>query len=89
MHYDQKVIRPGESQIEFIHQVCTQNDLRFICKCKATTQPITAYEAVRIEWNMTKSLQGLGSPVVRSPTKFDLNPICGLPWNAQKWLNQS
>ena len=51
MEHDQKLIRPGEAQNEFVHpvahQIWAKSDQRFVCK---TTQPIRGQETAETQW---------------------------------------
>ena len=51
----QNSVKPGESNKQFIHKLCDQSDLWFVCNYAETVQLIEGQETTKIHKSMTKS----------------------------------
>ena len=74
---NRKLYRLGESYNELTDQIWDQSDQRFVCKYAGR---------VGMWWSVTKSNTGLGSPIMSSPTKFELSPIRSLSANFAEFV---
>ena len=89
------LIRVGESHTEFTCLIWAESHQRFVCKCTKTAQTMRGQGTAKIHWSKTKSSSsGLDSPIMSSPTDFELNPNSILSTNVRKpkhgngWMNR-
>ena len=87
--HDQKLIKPGKAHNELAHQILDKSGQWFVCKCTDTAWSIRDQGMTGIQWSMTKTWIRPERPMLRWPTKFELNLISGLSANAQKLPHQS